>query len=280
MVHGQRTPGRHAPRQQRRQGVSSAISPDGTLAATGGSNGTAYLWQTATGQMIGTAADPGGSAVNTVAFSPDGKTLATADKNGNAYLWAISAAGHTTTLAATLADPGGAGVWSLAFSPDGKTLATGDFTGSTYLVERDRINESHADLRRPRRAVRHRDRVQPRRQDPRDRQRQRHHLRVERRQRNPHRHPLAGRPSGRRHQPERHTGHRRRQRPHLPVESQHREGERAVDRPGNRQPRCRRAGVLPRRADSGHRRHQRQHLPVENGLSARQGSVTVVACCH
>jgi WD40 repeat protein len=110
-----------------------AFSPGGTSLATGYANGSTRLWQAGTGQLLGTLSDPGGSAVDSVAFSPDGTTLATGDKNGQTYLWQITGAGTSVKLARTLPDSGGGGVWAVAFSPDGQSLATADFNGSTYL---------------------------------------------------------------------------------------------------------------------------------------------------
>ena len=71
-----------------------AFSADGGMLATGYADGRARLWRAATGQLIGTLSDPGGSAVDSVTFSPDGTTLATGDKNGQAFLWQITGASH------------------------------------------------------------------------------------------------------------------------------------------------------------------------------------------
>jgi dipeptidyl aminopeptidase/acylaminoacyl peptidase len=109
---------------------SVAFSPDGKILATGDEDGSAYLWNTATGQRTATFRDPGRDAtVDSVAFSSDGKILATGDEDGSAYLW-NTATGQRT---AALPGPSGYGVNSVAFSPDGKILATGDEDGSAYL---------------------------------------------------------------------------------------------------------------------------------------------------
>jgi WD40 repeat protein len=105
-----------------------AFSPDGRLLATASHDGTARLWDPATGEQQRTLTrNPGpGRAVWGVAFSPDGHLLATAGHDGTARLWDPATGEQQRTLSQDCA------VWGVAFSPDGHLLATaGD--GGTRL---------------------------------------------------------------------------------------------------------------------------------------------------
>jgi hypothetical protein len=99
---------------------------------TGSGDGTAYLWDTATGAVIHTFSGNDGS-VNSVAFSPDGTKVLTGNGDGTAYLQdaATGAAIHTFNTY---------GVTSVAFSPDGTKVLTGsggpwNYTGSYFAGE-------------------------------------------------------------------------------------------------------------------------------------------------
>jgi WD40 repeat protein/tRNA A-37 threonylcarbamoyl transferase component Bud32 len=114
---------------------STAISPDGTIVATGYADGSTDLWSVSTGQVLARVSDPGSSAgkeVDSIAFNSTGSLLVTSDGNGYANLWSVSDGGRKVSLKYKLFDPGGAGVWSAAFG-GGTTLATGDYSGNVYL---------------------------------------------------------------------------------------------------------------------------------------------------
>jgi WD40 repeat protein/DNA-binding SARP family transcriptional activator len=144
-----------------------AFSPDGARLASIGVDGTAKVWDTASGQQVRELAGPPGDVGFSVAFSPDGKFLATS-WTSQVIVWdaatgekLFSLAGKVIGMAVdrvqfsldgtrlAVANMNGLPkVWDLAtrtelfaltghtqicdgiaFSPDGKRLATGDLDG-------------------------------------------------------------------------------------------------------------------------------------------------------
>ncbi|KUM93648.1 hypothetical protein AQI88_24840 [Streptomyces cellostaticus] len=105
---------------------SVAFSSDSHTLATGSSDGTVRVWDTATGTTRTRLTGLSGE-VNSVAFSPDGNTIATGSSY-SAWLWDAATGkprtpltGHTNT------------VFSVAFSPDGHTVATASADGTARL---------------------------------------------------------------------------------------------------------------------------------------------------
>jgi WD40 repeat protein len=136
-------------------GQQVAFSADGTLVASGGSDGYARVWDVATGLPAGRpiAVDPYAATlstidhgVNAVAFSPARRLLATAAANGYVQLWdpATGTAVGRPMLTAR-SSVGGPDAHALAFSPDGKALATAGTAVGVQLWS----TTSHVQLGKP-----------------------------------------------------------------------------------------------------------------------------------
>ena len=113
------------------RGIRSCMySPDGTILAGGGMDGTILLWDVSTRQLITTfKGHESWRRVITLAFSPDGRILASsADYEEVVQLWDVATAQHHVTFIGHTA-----GVTAVAFSPDGKTLASSSRDGTIRL---------------------------------------------------------------------------------------------------------------------------------------------------
>ena len=100
---------------------SAAFGSGGRVALTGGSDGTASLWNTVEGRLLGPPLHHGGDVV-AVAFSPDEQTLLTGSADGVARLW-DRVTGRSIGPGMTHRGP----VNAIAFAPDGHTVLTGGF---------------------------------------------------------------------------------------------------------------------------------------------------------
>jgi WD40 repeat protein len=99
-----------------------AFSPDGTLLATAGLDGTAKVWQISQDELSLLMTLSGhNSEVVDVAFSPDGTRLATASNDGSVRIWDITPNGASEWF--TLATHGDR-IRRFGLSADGKYLAT------------------------------------------------------------------------------------------------------------------------------------------------------------
>jgi WD40 repeat protein/serine/threonine protein kinase len=107
------------------------LSPDGSLLATVGIDGTANLWDFSGGNRQPLFTLSGHTNwITDVAFSPDGKSLVTAARDGTARLWDISITGNQELL-----NYAGHSDWlrSVSFSPDESWLATASFDGTAQI---------------------------------------------------------------------------------------------------------------------------------------------------
>jgi WD40 repeat protein/transcriptional regulator with XRE-family HTH domain len=109
-----------------------ALSPQGTVLASGDNSGRAHLWDvsnpaqprrlstlSASGYLLG------------LAFSPNGRLLALGSSNDNVYLWDISRPTHPR-LVATVGGFAGA-VYAVAFTPNGGALIAGSADDTVRL---------------------------------------------------------------------------------------------------------------------------------------------------
>jgi tetratricopeptide (TPR) repeat protein len=107
-----------------------AFSPDGRRVATGSSDGTAIVCDTATGsRYFKIRANWSATQLQDLAFSPDGRLLATASEDATAQVWETASKRRLYTL--THDDV----VYDLAFSSDGRLLATGSFDRTARVWE-------------------------------------------------------------------------------------------------------------------------------------------------
>ncbi len=103
----------------RHEVTSVSWSPDGTRLATGSRDGTAKVWDAASGRELLTLRGHAGPVLS-VAWSPDGQRLATGNEDGMARVWDATGGRELLALMGDTAP-----VLSVSWSRDGTRLATG-----------------------------------------------------------------------------------------------------------------------------------------------------------
>jgi WD40 repeat protein len=98
---------------------AAALSPDGTILATGGYDQKIVLWNVADGRELRTL-DGHNGAVFDLDFHPAGKILASASGDRTVKLWNVADGSRLDTLIEPEKEQ-----YAVAFSPDGKHLAAG-----------------------------------------------------------------------------------------------------------------------------------------------------------
>jgi serine/threonine protein kinase len=99
-----------------------------TVLVTGDSNGTSYLWNTATGKLMTSFSNSDSNGVNGIAYNQPSDLYAIAEANGKIYLRNATSLKVTATLNNGTRDD-----YSVAVSPNGSLVAVGGGGGSTYL---------------------------------------------------------------------------------------------------------------------------------------------------
>lgn len=128
-------------------GVTVALSPDGTTLATGARDGTVRLWDTRHHRFLGTPMRGHSGPVRSLAFSPDGTQLASGGSDRTARRWNVH--NHRSEGPPLTGHTGS--VESLAFSTDGQTLASGssDRTVDVWSLKALRVRDAvRSSLRR------------------------------------------------------------------------------------------------------------------------------------
>lgn len=113
-------------------GVNSvAYSPDGKYLLTGSFDGSARLWDTATGKMV-RAFMGYQETISSVDYSRDGRRVLTGSFDGTAIVWDVATGSEVRKFVRAASE-----VYAVAFSPDGQyvLLATGDGTAQLWDVQ-------------------------------------------------------------------------------------------------------------------------------------------------
>jgi serine/threonine protein kinase len=115
--------------------LAVAFSPDGRTLASGASDRTVRIWDTATGRSISTSKEHRGVVLD-LAFSPDGSRLASAGDDASVRLWQTDTWKPVAKLELEFES-----VQAVAFSPDGATIAAGGRGGPVVLWDTRTLTE-------------------------------------------------------------------------------------------------------------------------------------------
>ncbi len=109
--------------------ASAAFGPDGTYVATGGTDGKARVWDSATGSLVHVlSAYGGGSCICDLEFTPNGRHLITGGSE-DSVLWDIGPQGSREQATVAGEDT----MNSVTYSPDGSLLLTTSSDGVATL---------------------------------------------------------------------------------------------------------------------------------------------------
>lgn len=108
--------------------LSVAVSPDGSLVASGYRDGTVQIWEPMMGAAVGTIVAAHDGAINDIVFTADGTGLITASNDRTVRLWDVSDPANVT-LSRVVGTHDGI-VWRIALSPDSSTVAAASEDGT------------------------------------------------------------------------------------------------------------------------------------------------------
>jgi len=100
--------------------------PDGSLVATGGTDGLIKFWQIPNNTPVRTISSP--EWIRCIAFSPDGSLIASGGQNGGIRIWRMSDGVLVRTLTGHTS-----GITAVDFSPDGSLLVSSSFDNTARL---------------------------------------------------------------------------------------------------------------------------------------------------
>jgi WD40 repeat protein/transcriptional regulator with XRE-family HTH domain len=135
-----------------RGAVDVVFNPDGTRIASIGEDGTAKIWDAASGQLLLTLVNDSGELSSSVVFSPDGKILATSWVT-QVILWDAYSGNELFTISGGSVNPETGYILSvghICFSPDGQFLAIANVEGMTKIwdvkARTEVLSINHSDL--------------------------------------------------------------------------------------------------------------------------------------